>query len=318
MSSLLVRQGWSVLRGQLKLVTRSRAGLHTSLRPGDKLPHGWTVVGALPVPELGIQNAVHLRHEGKAQWLHMENPTDETNAFSVHFKTVPQDSTGVAHILEHVTLCGSKKYRVRDPFMKMLSRSLATMNAMTGSSVTVMLLRLSFVANFFFIFPRTRLHAVSFCHSEFKGFLQHAASLLGLRFQSIAARRRLPAGGVAVGHGQPEGRFGLERCRVQRNEGSFRGRPTNIWPELVESPVARRHLLQLFWWSSSQNTRPDLGTIARISFSTLQVHISSDPSVLKKNRHRLIYFQPRQCKVLLVWPPAARASLGGCCPLPRG
>ncbi len=41
--------------------------------------------------------------------VHFANPGDETNAFCVHFKTVPQDSTGIAHILEHVTLCGSEK-----------------------------------------------------------------------------------------------------------------------------------------------------------------------------------------------------------------
>lgn len=67
----------------------------------------------------------------------MENVSDETNAFSVHFKTVPGDSTGVAHILEHVTLCGSQRFPVRDPFMKMLNRSLASMNAMTGPDFTL-------------------------------------------------------------------------------------------------------------------------------------------------------------------------------------
>ena len=47
------------------------------------------------------------------------------------------DSTGVPHILEHTTLCGSQKYPVRDPFMKMINRSLATfMNAMTSSDWT--------------------------------------------------------------------------------------------------------------------------------------------------------------------------------------
>jgi len=51
------------------------------------------------------------------------------------FKTIPQDSTGVPHILEHVTLCGSQKYPVRDPFFKMLNRSLSTfMNAYTCNS----------------------------------------------------------------------------------------------------------------------------------------------------------------------------------------
>ena len=45
------------------------------------------------------------------------------------------DNTGVPHILEHLALCGSNKYPVRDPFFKMLNRSLSTfMNAWTGLS----------------------------------------------------------------------------------------------------------------------------------------------------------------------------------------
>lgn len=53
--------------------------------------------------------------------------------FSVQFRTTPMDSTGVPHILEHTVLCGSEKYPCRDPFFKMLNRSLSTfMNAFTG------------------------------------------------------------------------------------------------------------------------------------------------------------------------------------------
>ncbi|XP_023336821.1 presequence protease, mitochondrial isoform X2 [Eurytemora carolleeae] len=63
---------------------------------------------------------------------------DENNAFSINFRTTPMNSTGVAHILEHTTLCGSKTFPVRDPFMKMLNRSLSTfMNAMTGPDYTL-------------------------------------------------------------------------------------------------------------------------------------------------------------------------------------
>lgn len=52
---------------------------------------------------------------------------------SVGFRTTPMDSTGVSHILEHTVLCGSQNYPVRDPFFKMLNRSLSTfMNAWTG------------------------------------------------------------------------------------------------------------------------------------------------------------------------------------------
>lgn len=59
------------------------------------------------------------------------------NVFLVALRTVPQDSCGVAHILEHTALCGSERYPVRDPFFMMLRRSLNTfMNAFTSSDWT--------------------------------------------------------------------------------------------------------------------------------------------------------------------------------------
>lgn len=62
---------------------------------------------------------------------------DTNNVFAVTLRTVPTDSTGVAHILEHTTLCGSKVFPVRDPFFHMLKRSLNTfMNAMTSADWT--------------------------------------------------------------------------------------------------------------------------------------------------------------------------------------
>lgn len=62
---------------------------------------------------------------------------DTNNVFALNFKTLPDDSTGKPHILEHITLCGSKKYPVRDPFFNMLKRSLNTfMNAWTGPDFT--------------------------------------------------------------------------------------------------------------------------------------------------------------------------------------
>ncbi len=61
----------------------------------------------------------------------------EENVFLVALRTIPTDSTGVAHILEHTALCGSKKYPVRDPFFMMIRRSLNTfMNAFTSSDWT--------------------------------------------------------------------------------------------------------------------------------------------------------------------------------------
>jgi Zn-dependent M16 (insulinase) family peptidase len=73
----------------------------------------------------------------KAKHIHISR-SDAENTFSVAFKTVPVDSTGVAHILEHTVLCGSERFAVRDPFFSMLKRSLNTfMNAFTASDWTM-------------------------------------------------------------------------------------------------------------------------------------------------------------------------------------
>lgn len=72
-----------------------------------------------------------------ARHIHISK-NDEENTFGVAFKTVPVDSTGVAHILEHTVLAGSNKFPVRDPFFSMLKRSLSTfMNAFTASDWTM-------------------------------------------------------------------------------------------------------------------------------------------------------------------------------------
>lgn len=68
--------------------------------------------------------------------MHIEND-DPENLFCLSFQTIPKTSNGVAHILEHTVLCGSKKYPVKDPFFAMQRRSLNTfMNALTGSDFT--------------------------------------------------------------------------------------------------------------------------------------------------------------------------------------
>lgn len=72
-----------------------------------------------------------------ARHIHISRP-DSENVFAVSLKTVPQDSTGVAHILEHTALCGSRHFPVRDPFFSMIKRSLNTfMNALTASDWTM-------------------------------------------------------------------------------------------------------------------------------------------------------------------------------------
>lgn len=67
----------------------------------------------------------------KAKVLKLSND-DENKVFSIAFKTIPQDSTGVAHIMEHSVLNGSKKYTTREPFMDLVKSSLQTfLNAIT-------------------------------------------------------------------------------------------------------------------------------------------------------------------------------------------
>lgn len=105
-------------------------------QPGQKV-HGFTVKEVVAVPDLFL-TAVKLTHDKTgAQYLHAARD-DSNNLFSVQFRTTPMDSTGVPHILEHTVLCGSVKYPCRDPFFKMLNRSLSTfMNAFTASDYTM-------------------------------------------------------------------------------------------------------------------------------------------------------------------------------------
>jgi presequence protease len=98
--------------------------------------NGFTVERIRTIPELHL-TALQLQHDRTgAQYLHVARE-DKNNVFAINFKTNPNDDTGLPHILEHVTLCGSENYPVRDPFFKMMPRSLANfMNAFTSADYT--------------------------------------------------------------------------------------------------------------------------------------------------------------------------------------
>jgi presequence protease len=88
------------------------------------------------IDSLNITVELYRHKKTGAKHLHLASD-DAHNAFLVAFLTVPSDSTGVAHILEHTALCGSERFPVRDPFFMMLRRSLSTfMNAFTSSDWT--------------------------------------------------------------------------------------------------------------------------------------------------------------------------------------
>ena len=85
---------------------------------------------------LNVNAQIYQHSQFETQHIHLDSPNDE-KVFMVAFRTIPEDSTGVAHILEHTSLCGSEKYPVRDPFFMMIRRSLNSfMNAFTSSDWT--------------------------------------------------------------------------------------------------------------------------------------------------------------------------------------
>ena len=85
---------------------------------------------------LDVDAQIYKHSKFNTQHIHLDADNDE-KVFMVAFRTIPEDSTGVAHILEHTSLCGSKKYPVRDPFFMMIRRSLNSfMNAFTSSDWT--------------------------------------------------------------------------------------------------------------------------------------------------------------------------------------
>ena len=85
---------------------------------------------------LGFEAQRYSLDEYSSEHIHLKNDSKEL-VFMVMFRTIPEDSSGVAHILEHTTLCGSEKFKVRDPFFMMLRRSMSTfMNAFTASDWT--------------------------------------------------------------------------------------------------------------------------------------------------------------------------------------
>ncbi|KAL7945425.1 Metalloenzyme, LuxS/M16 peptidase-like protein [Trichoderma barbatum] len=124
-----------MLRNAANTARKTVTDLALYPKPGSKL-HGFTLVRAKHVPELEL-TALQLQHDKTgADYLHIARD-DTNNVFSIGFKTNPPDDTGVPHILEHTTLCGSEKYPIRDPFFKMLPRTLSNfMNAMTASDHT--------------------------------------------------------------------------------------------------------------------------------------------------------------------------------------
>ena len=102
----------------------------------DKI-HGFTVTAKRELAELHatLWEMVYAQNGAQLVWLERE---DNNKTFAVAFKTIPEDDTGVFHILEHSVLCGSDKFPTKEPFVELLKGSLQTfLNAFTFPDKTM-------------------------------------------------------------------------------------------------------------------------------------------------------------------------------------
>ncbi len=96
-----------------------------------KHTHGFTLQKSQEIPELKTTANLYIHTKTKAQLLSLVN-SDINKSFSITFRTPPTDSTGIAHIIEHSVLCGSKNYPLKEPFIELVKGSLNTfLNAFT-------------------------------------------------------------------------------------------------------------------------------------------------------------------------------------------
>ncbi len=109
----------------------------------------YVLVRSVPVEELRayLSEVIHQPSGAKIIHLHHEDPE---NVFCISLRTLPENSSGTPHVLEHTVLCGSEKFPVKDPFFSMTRRSLHTyMNALTGPDFTCYPAASQVVADFY-------------------------------------------------------------------------------------------------------------------------------------------------------------------------
>ena len=102
-----------------------------------KTYHGFKLLEARHVDEINSDAKLFVHEHSGARLLHLGNE-DDNKVFSITFRTPPEDSTGVPHIVEHSVLCGSRKFPIKEPFVELVKGSLNTfLNAMTFADKTM-------------------------------------------------------------------------------------------------------------------------------------------------------------------------------------
>lgn len=103
----------------------------------NKKYHGFTLMAEKGLEEINSKGRLFYHEKSGARLVQIEND-DDNKVFSVSFRTPPENSTGVPHILEHSVLCGSRKFPAKEPFVELIKGSLNTfLNAMTFPDKTM-------------------------------------------------------------------------------------------------------------------------------------------------------------------------------------
>ena len=103
----------------------------------NEMIHGFRLLRQTSVKEINAQTYL-FEHEKSGARLFFVQADDDNKVFHITFRTPPTDDTGVAHIVEHSTLCGSRKYPLKEPFVELVKGSLNTfLNAMTYPDKTM-------------------------------------------------------------------------------------------------------------------------------------------------------------------------------------
>ena len=98
---------------------------------------GYSLVEKRDLPDIRSVGYLYKHDKTGAEVLYLKNE-DDNKAFNIAFRTPPYNDNGIAHIIEHSVLNGSKKYPSKEPFVELLKGSLNTfLNAMTYSDKTV-------------------------------------------------------------------------------------------------------------------------------------------------------------------------------------
>ena len=164
------------------------------------------------IPELNTR-ALLYRHRTGCEIVSLVND-DENKVFGINFRTPPADSTGIAHILEHSVLCGSRKYPVKEPFVELIKGSLNTfLNAFTYPDKT--------------------------CYPVASTNLQDFYNLIDVYLDAVFYPRLTPEvlqqEGWPLRARRPRRPAALQRRGLQRNEGRVfrpRGDPSRAHPAI--------------------------------------------------------------------------------------